>query len=191
MTSQRVASPAELVSRAPRAALANGYIQALYLLLLAVPASFVLPAAWRARQTGTGRPGRKGSPVPQPHAGAWIAAAAALVSSLAGAPLRPDCVFFGEVSLSGAVRPVSHRAQRLREAEKLGFARAMAPERGVTDDSPAGLDITALGELDELVSQIAASGPRAGRSLRERLAAAGAQPAEPARASGHRRGSAH
>src|SRR5919206_486514 len=100
-----------------------------------------------------------------------LAVAAALVSSLAGAPLRPDCVFFGEVSLSGGIRPVSHRAQRLREAEKLGFLRAVAPERGVTDDSPAGLDITALRELDELVSHIAASAPRTERSAHERLGA--------------------
>ena len=100
-----------------------------------------------------------------------LAVAAALVSSLAGAPLRPDCVFFGEVSLSGAVRPVSHRAQRLREAEKLGFLRAMAPERGTADDASPGLDITALRELDELVSHIAASAPRAERAPRERLGA--------------------
>src|ERR1043166_6382224 len=41
-----------------------------------------------------------------------LAAAAALVSSLANAPLPPDAVFFGEVSLSGAVRPVPQTAAR-------------------------------------------------------------------------------
>ena len=57
-----------------------------------------------------------------------LAAAAALVSSLANAPLPADAVYFGEVSLSGAIRPVAHSAARLKEAAKLGFARAVMPE---------------------------------------------------------------
>lgn len=56
-----------------------------------------------------------------------MAVAAALVSSLAGLALPADCVYFGEISLSGAVRPVAHTAQRLKEAEKLGFKRAVLP----------------------------------------------------------------
>ena len=57
-----------------------------------------------------------------------LAAAAALVSSLANAPLPADAVYFGEVSLSGAVRPVAQAAARLKEAAKLGFTRAVVPE---------------------------------------------------------------
>src|SRR6185503_7640165 len=53
-----------------------------------------------------------------------LAVAAALVSSLAGAALPADAVYFGEVSLSGSVRPVAQSAARLKEAAKLGFARA-------------------------------------------------------------------
>ena len=59
-----------------------------------------------------------------------LAAAAALVSSLANAPLPADAVYFGEISLSGAVRPVAQTAARLKEAQKLGFARAILPEAG-------------------------------------------------------------
>ena len=55
-----------------------------------------------------------------------LAAAAALVSSLAGAPLPADAVYFGEVSLSGAIRPVAQAPARLKEAAKLGFTRAFA-----------------------------------------------------------------
>ncbi len=55
-----------------------------------------------------------------------LAAAAALVSSLANAPLPADAVYFGEVSLSGAVRPVAQAAARLKEAQKLGFAARVA-----------------------------------------------------------------
>ncbi|MEM6461967.1 MAG: DNA repair protein RadA [Pseudomonadota bacterium] len=61
-----------------------------------------------------------------------LAVASALVSSLAGLALPADCVYFGEISLSGAVRPVAHTTQRLKEAEKLGFTRAVLP-KGSTD----------------------------------------------------------
>ena len=56
-----------------------------------------------------------------------LAVAAALVSSLCGLALPADCVYFGEISLSGAIRPVAHAQQRLKEAEKLGFGRAVLP----------------------------------------------------------------
>ena len=62
-----------------------------------------------------------------------LAAAAALVSSLAGAPLPADAVFFGEVSLSGAIRPVAQAPARLKEAAKLGFKRAYLPDPGRAD----------------------------------------------------------
>src|SRR4029078_11707801 len=62
-----------------------------------------------------------------------LAAAAALVSSLANAVLPADAVFFGEVSLSGAVRPVAQSANRLKEAAKLGLNRAIVPEAERTD----------------------------------------------------------
>src|SRR5881296_2204800 len=57
-----------------------------------------------------------------------LAAAAALISSFADVPLPADAVYFGEISLSGAVRPVAQAAARLKEAGKLGFTRAFAPE---------------------------------------------------------------
>src|SRR5437773_2160689 len=60
-----------------------------------------------------------------------LAVAAALVSSRLGVPLPPDRAYFGEVSLSGAVRPVSHAAARLKEAQKLGFAHAIVPANPV------------------------------------------------------------
>jgi DNA repair protein RadA/Sms len=56
-----------------------------------------------------------------------LAVAAALVSSLTGRPLPVDNVVFGEISLSGSIRPVSHAPARLKEAEKLGFGHALVP----------------------------------------------------------------
>ena len=56
-----------------------------------------------------------------------MAVAAALVSALSERPLPSDMVLFGEVSLSGEVRPVAHGGLRLKEAAKLGFNQAMVP----------------------------------------------------------------
>jgi DNA repair protein RadA/Sms len=89
-----------------------------------------------------------------------LAAAAALVSSLAGAPLPADAVYFGEVSLSGAVRPVAQTPARLKEAAKLGFARAVMPEAARGDVGDAGLKVNEIGKLEALVADIAAKGRR-------------------------------
>src|ERR1700758_1058860 len=86
-----------------------------------------------------------------------LAAAAALVSSLADAPLPADAVYFGEISLSGAVRPVAQAGARLKEAQKLGFARAIAPEaaRSEGNEQP-GLSLKPMTTLASLVADIAA-----------------------------------
>ncbi|MGE3146003.1 MAG: DNA repair protein RadA [Pseudorhodoplanes sp.] len=98
-----------------------------------------------------------------------LAAAAALVSSLANAPLPPDAVYFGEVSLSGALRPVSQTPARLKEARKLGFARAVMPEAGRAEAAPElPLAVASHAALSGLVADIAARGtPRGPRRLRE------------------------
>ena len=58
-----------------------------------------------------------------------LAVAAALVSALAHEPVPADMVVFGEIGLSGEIRPVSQADARLKEAEKLGFATALMPTR--------------------------------------------------------------
>src|SRR3954453_18927417 len=80
-----------------------------------------------------------------------LAAAAALVSSLANAPLPADAVYFGEISLSGAVRPVAQAAARLKEAQKLGFGRAVGPESAGAE-AGLGLQLEPVGMLVNLVS---------------------------------------
>jgi DNA repair protein RadA/Sms len=86
-----------------------------------------------------------------------VAAAAALVSSLARAPLPPDAVYFGEVSLSGAVRPVAQTATRLKEAHKLGFTKAIVPE-AARNEAPDGVALFPVGTLANLVADIARNG---------------------------------
>jgi DNA repair protein RadA/Sms len=89
-----------------------------------------------------------------------LAAAAALVSSLANAPLPADAVYFGEISLSGAVRPVAQASARLKEAKKLGFGRAVIPE-AARSEGDNGLTLDGVGALSKLVADIAARGTRA------------------------------
>jgi DNA repair protein RadA/Sms len=86
-----------------------------------------------------------------------LAAAAALVSSVTGAVLPAEAVYFGEIGLSGAVRPVIHSGLRLREAAKLGFRRAIVPESGRDSFENAAPDMRLLtcGHIATLVSQIA------------------------------------
>ena len=86
-----------------------------------------------------------------------LAAAAALVSSFTEAPLPADAVYFGEISLSGAVRPVAQAATRLKEAQKLGFARAVVPDGArAEEDNEPGLSLKPMSTLASLVADIAA-----------------------------------
>ena len=79
-----------------------------------------------------------------------LAAAAALASSALDVALPQDCVVFGEVSLSGDVRPVSRMDSRLKEAAKLGFKRAFAPA-----DADGGLlKLTGVARLTDAVRRI-------------------------------------
>jgi DNA repair protein RadA/Sms len=87
-----------------------------------------------------------------------LAAAAALISSLTGEPLPRDTVFFGEISLSGDIRPVPQAESRLKEAAKLGFANAFVP----AGTRAGGLKLTEISNVAELVSLI----PAARRALR-------------------------
>jgi DNA repair protein RadA/Sms len=90
-----------------------------------------------------------------------LAAAAALVSSLANAPLPAEAVYFGEISLSGAVRPVAQASARLKEAAKLGFTRAYLPESAQGEGSAradGGLALSPIPSLIQLVTEIAARG---------------------------------
>ena len=58
-----------------------------------------------------------------------LAVAAALVSSALNQPIPEDSIFFGEIALSGQVRPVARIDGRLKEAQKLGFSQAIGPPR--------------------------------------------------------------
>jgi DNA repair protein RadA/Sms len=80
-----------------------------------------------------------------------LAAAAALVSSALDRPLPQDCVVFGEISLSGDVRSVGRMEGRMREAAKLGFARALGPT-GAAEMAP--FKVAGVGRLEQAVRRI-------------------------------------
>lgn len=83
-----------------------------------------------------------------------LAAAAALCSSLFDRPLPKTAVVFGEVALSGAVRPVNQTDARLKEAQKLGFSGALAPAGAKAQ----ALDIVNAETLGDLISWVRRSG---------------------------------
>ncbi len=91
-----------------------------------------------------------------------LAAAAAIVSSKLGVPVAHDAVVFGEIGLSGEVRPVPQTELRLKEAAKLGFARAIAPRRkrdGAAGLNPA-LQISDIASVEDLLSLLESSDVR-------------------------------
>ncbi len=100
-----------------------------------------------------------------------LAVAAALASAATDRPTDAECVYFGEVGLSGEVRQVAHAEQRLREAQKLGFAAAMLPRRVARAGRPPaaldGLRLVEVGHLVDLVARFAE------KSVKPRVAAAG------------------
>ena len=83
-----------------------------------------------------------------------LAVAAALVSARAGVALPADSVIFGEISLSGAVRPVPQTENRLKEARKLGFTGADLPPLA-REAGAAGLGLREIHDLAAFTGDIA------------------------------------
>ena len=84
-----------------------------------------------------------------------LAVAAALVSSLSDICLPERSIIFGEISLSGAVRPVSQTALRLKEAEKLGFQQAFIAESETKQTSK--LTLKSVADLAALIDALSIS----------------------------------
>lgn len=81
-----------------------------------------------------------------------MAVAAALVSALAERPVPAETVAFGEVALSGELRPVAHGALRLKEAAKLGFEKALVPAS--LSGEKGGMKLTGFKTLGQLVDHL-------------------------------------
>ncbi len=79
-----------------------------------------------------------------------LAAAAALASSALDQALPQDCVVFGEISLSGEIRPVSRMDSRMKEAAKLGFRRALGP----SEADATAMRLTGVNRLTDAIQRI-------------------------------------
>jgi DNA repair protein RadA/Sms len=86
-----------------------------------------------------------------------LAVAAALLSAREDIALPADTVVFGEISLSGALRPVGQTENRLKEARKLGFTRAIAPARSKTGGGE-GMTVRELPDLTAFVGDMFGAG---------------------------------
>jgi DNA repair protein RadA/Sms len=101
-----------------------------------------------------------------------LALALALVSALTDVPLPSDLVACGEVGLAGEVRQVGRTAQRLAEAARLGFRRAVVPVSA--PEPPAGVEAVRVATLADAVAVLGVAVParstpparRAPRTLR-------------------------
>ncbi len=81
-----------------------------------------------------------------------LAVLLAIASSLRNRPLPAKMVVFGEVGLAGEVRPVQRGQERLKEAAKLGFTRAIVPAANQPKGGIEGMEIVAVERLDEAVA---------------------------------------
>lgn len=86
-----------------------------------------------------------------------LAVAAALLSAREDTALSSELVIFGEISLSGALRPVGQTENRLKEAQKLGFTGAIAPLRSKIGVG-TGMTVREIADLTAFVGDIFGAG---------------------------------
>lgn len=83
-----------------------------------------------------------------------LALLVAVVSSFRNKPLPLDMICFGEVGLSGEIRPVPNGQERIREAAKHGFKRAIVPKQNLPKKPIAGMQVIGVSRLSEALQAI-------------------------------------
>lgn len=83
-----------------------------------------------------------------------LAVLLAVVSSLQSRPLPQELVVFGEVGLSGEIRPVPSGQERIVEAAKHGFTRAIVPRGNAPRRSPSGMEVVAVDKLADALDAL-------------------------------------
>jgi len=86
--------------------------------------------------------------------GADLAVLCAVISSLKNQPLSRDLAVFGEVGLAGEIRPVQNGSERLREAEKQGFKRAIIPAANAPKSAVGQLQTVPVTRLAEALDAL-------------------------------------
>jgi DNA repair protein RadA/Sms len=87
-----------------------------------------------------------------------LAVCLAVASAASTVPMPPDVAVIGEVALSGDIRPVSHVAQRVAEAARVGYRRILVPPgaTGRLTAVPPGVAVVELGHLSLALASLAA-----------------------------------
>ncbi len=80
-----------------------------------------------------------------------LAVTLAIVSSLTDRPIAAKTVVFGEIGLAGEVRPAPRGQDRLKEAAKLGFEKAIVPKANLPKGKIAGLEVIGVERVDQAV----------------------------------------
>jgi DNA repair protein RadA/Sms len=83
-----------------------------------------------------------------------LAVLLSIISSLKNKALPEKLVVFGEVGLAGEIRPAPRGQERLKEAAKLGFTRAMIPEANRPRQTIAGMEVIAVSRVEEAVEKL-------------------------------------
>jgi DNA repair protein RadA/Sms len=78
-----------------------------------------------------------------------------IISSLKNKPLPSKLVVFGEVGLSGEIRPVQSGFERINEAAKHGFTHAIVPKANVPKKKIEGIEVHAVSSIQEALAQLA------------------------------------
>ena len=83
-----------------------------------------------------------------------LALLSAIISSFRDRALPRDLVIFGEVGLSGEIRPVPSGQERIQEAAKHGFGKALVPSANVPKHPPEGMQVTGVNRLSEVLDAL-------------------------------------
>ncbi|MBW8192697.1 DNA repair protein RadA [Neiella marina] len=86
--------------------------------------------------------------------GADLALLLALVSSFRDRVIPHDWVVFGEVGLSGEIRPIANGIERIQEAAKHGFSKAIVPYANAPKQTIAGIEVVAVKNLADALEQV-------------------------------------
>lgn len=84
--------------------------------------------------------------------GVDLALLVAVVSSLRNQPLEMDWIFFGEVGLAGEIRPVQGGLERLHEAQKHGFKKALVPAANIKKQTIKAMTVHGVTHLQEALT---------------------------------------
>ncbi len=83
-----------------------------------------------------------------------LALVLAITSSLQNKPLPMDLIIFGEIGLSGEIRPVPNGQERLKEAVKHGFKHAIIPKANAPREKISGLTVLPVQKLSDALQAV-------------------------------------